>query len=193
MKKNILSLILIFLCSITFAQQKEEAEKLVDEGVADHDKGDYEGALSKYDKALMLDKDNIIALTEKALTLLSMEKFENSIKICQLAIDKHPDDKGLKNIYVNYGNAYDGLKKTDKSIEIYDEGIKKFPDYYQLYFNKGISLASVRKYDDAEQCFQKSVSLNPRHIGSHNALARVLDVNKMRIASLLAYGRFFIL
>jgi Tfp pilus assembly protein PilF len=178
------------MCNISFGQNKAEAEKLVDEGVAYHDKGDYDGAISKYDKALELDKDNLLALTEKAFSLLSLQKYDEAIKYCQKALETHSGDKGLKTVYVTYGNAYDGLKKTDKSIEMYDHGIKQFPDYYQLYFNKGITLSSVKKYDEAILCFQKSVTLNPKHGSSHNAIARLSNIINNRIPSLLAYCRF---
>ncbi|MCB9261281.1 MAG: hypothetical protein H6607_02740 [Flavobacteriales bacterium] len=46
MKKTILLLVFSLLCNTLFGQQKEDAEKLVDEGIAYHDKGDYEGAIN---------------------------------------------------------------------------------------------------------------------------------------------------
>lgn len=190
MKKTILILMFPLMCNISFGQNKADAEKLVDEGVAYHDKGDYDGAIAKYDKALELDKDNLLAMTEKAFSLLSLQKYDEAINYCQKAIATHPGDKGLKTVYVTYGNASDGQKKTDKSIEIYDEGIKQFPNYYQLYFNKGISLSSVKKYDEAILCFQKSVMLNPKHASSHNAIARLSNIDNKRIPSLLAFCRF---
>ena len=194
MKKRILLLILPLLCNtVTFGQQKEDAEKFVNEGIAYHDKGDYEGAIARYNMALALDEDNLFALAEKAMTLLSLQKYDEAIEICQTAIEKHPGENGLRLVYVTYGNAYDGLKKTDKSIEMYDEGIEQFPDFFLLYFNKGITLSSVKKYDEAINCFQKSVSLNPRHGSSHNALGALLEASGKRIPSLLARSRFLII
>ena len=193
MKKLIFILTLFLICSISFGQNKSDAEKLVDEGVAYHDKGDFDGAISKYDKALELDKDNLLALTEKAYSLLSLKKYDESINYCRKAIETHPGEKSLRTVYVTYGNAMDAQKKTDQSIKIYDEGIKQFPDYYQLYFNKGITLTSVKKYNEAISCFQKSVSINPKHGSSHNAIARLSNINDKRIPSLLAYSRFLII
>jgi len=178
--------------SVLFAQNREEAEKLVNEGIPYHDKGDYEGAITRYDKALTLDKDNLLALTEKSLTLLAAQKYDESIQLCQRAIESHKGDKKLRTVYVNYGNALDGLKKTDKSLEIYDEGIKAFPDFYQLWFNKGITLSSVKKNNDALECFQKALMINPNHPGSLNAMARILHVDNKRIPALLAYSRFLV-
>ncbi len=191
MKKTILILMFTLMCNISFGQNKVDAEKLVDEGIAYHDKGDYDGAISRYDKALILDKDNLLALAEKAFSLLSSQKDEESVKYCQKAIETHPGEEGLRIVYVTYGNALDGLKKTDKSIEVYDEGLKQFPDDYLLYFNKGITLWGVSKDNDALLCFQKSAKLNPKHASSHNAIARLSKTNKKRIPALLAYCRFF--
>lgn len=193
MKKIILFSLLIISGNILFAQNKEEADKLVAEGVAFHDKGDYDDAIEKYDKALDADKDNLMALTEKAFSLLASQKFDESISYCKKAIRSHPNDGGLKTVYVTYGNALDAIKKTDKSIKMYNEGIKQFPDYYQLYFNKGITLSGAQKYDDALLSFQNSVMLNPKHAGSHNAIARVLYSQKNNIPSLLAFCRFLII
>ncbi len=192
MKKTLLIFMTLLVGNISFGQNKADAKKLVDEGVAYHDKGDYDGAISRYDKALALDKDNLLALSEKALTLNTLQKSEESILICKRAIETHPGENGLRIVYVTYGNDLDDLKKTDKSVEIYDEGIKQFPDYYQLYFNKGITLTSVKKYDEAILCFQKSISLNPKHAGSHNIIARILNTTN-RIPAILAYSRFLVI
>ncbi len=193
MKKTFLIFTLTLLSNILMAQQKNEAEKLVNDGIPYHDKGDYDGAISKYNKALELDKDNLLALTEKAFSLLLLKKYDESIQCCQLAIEKHSGEKELKTIYVTYGNATDELKRTDKSIEIYNEGIKLFPNSYQLYYNKGITLSSIKKYAEAILCFEKAISINPKHSSSHNAIGQLLNNKNERIPSLLATCRFLIL
>lgn len=190
MRRLILALTFTFVCNISFGQNKAAADKLIDEGVVYHDQGDYHAAIVKYDEALQLDKDNLSAMAEKAFSLLSLEKLDEALDYCQKAIAKHLGDKALKTVYVTYGNALDGQKKTKKSLEIYDEGIKLFPDYYQLYFNKGISLSGIKNYDEAMVCFQRAAKLNPNHASSHNAIAVISNINNNKIPSLLAYCRF---
>lgn len=190
MKGKILLLLLALLSTGLFAQQKEEAEKLVDEGIVLHDKGSYALAISKYDKALELDKDNLSALTEKAYSLLSLGKYEESVQYCEKAYETHPGEKELNLVYTTNGNAFDAMNKPEKSIKVYDEGIKQFPDYYLLYFNKGVTLINIRKTEEAIKCFQQAVTLNPVHSGSHNAMARLLQFQKQNIPSILAYCRF---
>jgi tetratricopeptide (TPR) repeat protein len=192
MKKSTLLLGLVFTCSITFSQNKEEAEKLVSEGVAYHDKGDFEGAIVRYDKALQLDKDNLPALTEKAYSLMELKKYDEAITLSKQAIAAHPKDPRLKTVYVNYGTAYDLMKKTDKSIEIYEEGIKEFPNYYLLHFNKAISLISVKRYKEGQLSFQQAVVANPEHAGSHSGIGRMSQANNKAIPALLAFARFLV-
>lgn len=192
-KNTILAMSLVLWTSFIVAQQKEKADELVEYGIAYHDKGDYKGAISKYDSALAIDSNNFLALAEKAMTLLSLQEYDESIIYCQKAIKLYPESYGLRTVYVTYGNDLDMLKQTDKSIEIYNEGISKFPDFYQLYFNKGITLASINKYDQAILSFQKSAAINPKHASSHNAIGRISKVNNQPIPALLAFCRFFTL
>ena len=192
-KKLSLVFLLLFLHLITFAQQKEKAEELVNEGIAYHDEGDFASAIKLYNKALELDKNNLFALTEKAYSSLMLRKYDEAIQCCQMAIKKHPDNQSLESVYVTMGNAYDALNKPDKSLETYDKGLKKFPNYFLLYFNKGITLTNMRKIDDAIDCFQKSVILNPNHASSHNAIAKLSEINNKKIPAFLAYCRFFVL
>ncbi|NLL28664.1 MAG: tetratricopeptide repeat protein [Bacteroidales bacterium] len=193
MKKTILILVFPLLCNTLFGQQKEEAEKLVEEGIVYHDKGDYESAIDKYNKALELDKDNLFALAEKAASLFYLQKYDEAIENCERAIEKHQGEEALKLVYVTCGNTYDALKETSKSLDVYDEGLKLFPDFFLLHFNKGITLLNIERYDEAIICFQKSVSLNPQHASSQNALGRLLYVTEKRIPAILALSRFLIL
>lgn len=184
---------LLFCVTINFAQDKISAEKIVREGIEFHDKGDYKTAISKYDEALKLDSNNLIALAEKALSLFYSGDYEKSVAICKIDLEKHgkEKDENLQNIYVNYGNSLDQLGKTEEALKMYDRGLKDYPDYYQLYFNKGISLLKDPKnLEKALACFQNAVKKNPNHASSHNALGRMLKSQDKRIPSILAFCRF---
>lgn len=192
MKKILLVFGVLLISVAAFSQKKKEAEQLVDDGVKLYDKGDYATALLKYDQALELDKDNFLAMAEKALTLNALSKFEESAKICEKIVDLHSNEDGLATVYVTWGNSMDGLREADKAIEVYDKGIELFPNYYALYFNKGITYAGLKDYEEALGLLNKSTMLNPNHSSSHNATARLLYGNN-RIASLLAFLRYLAL
>ncbi len=163
MKK--ISLALIFISTLSFAQDKKKAYEKVEEGITLHDAGNYTEAIAKYDEALSLDRNNLLALTEKALTLEASKKYNEAIEICEIIL-KHFQDKDSKSIYVTYGNCLDHLGKIDKAIKIYEEGIKLYPTYYQLYYNMAIALYNAKEYDKANKAFQNSIKLNPNHTSS---------------------------
>lgn len=192
MKINLL-LFFIFLGNIAFAQEEMDVQKTIEEGIAYYDKGDYSGALVRYDKVLEADSTNMTAIAEKAMTLLALNKNEEAILLCKKAIETQPGNDALRSIFITYGTALDNLKETDKSIEIYEQGIRQFPGFYSLHFNKGITLASVKRTDEAIYCFQQSAIIKPKHAGSHNALARMENIKDNRIPALLAYCRFFVI
>lgn len=191
--KQLFLIICISLTTSLFAQDEEGALKLVFEGIELHDNGNYTGALKKYDAALALDKDNFNAIAEKANTYNALNQFENAIECSKKAIQLYPDEAELNLVYVAYGNSLDGLKKSEESIEVYDEGIAKFPEFYLLHFNKGITLVSLNEYEQALLCFQEAAKYNANHPGSHNAIARFQKLNEKRIPALLAYCRFFVI
>ncbi|MCA6065671.1 tetratricopeptide repeat protein [Chryseobacterium sp. RG1] len=188
MKKNLL--LLLFIPIISFSQNKTEAEIKVNEGIVFHDQGKYNEALNKYDEALSLDKNNLFALSEKAMTLETSQKYNEAIEICKLVINTYPD-KDVKTVYISYANSLDHLKQTQEAIKIYDEGIKKYPNYYQLYFNKGIALINDKQVEKALESFQKAAKLKPNHKGSLNALAALNSEN--RIVSILCSLRYLAL
>jgi len=193
MKRLMLLLMLVSTCGLACAQQKVAAEKLVQEGIQLNAKGDYDGAVKKYDAALLLDEANLLALTEKAQTYFTAKKFDESVKVCKTALRNHENEAMLNTIYLTYGNALDELNQTEKAISIYDDGIKKFPTFYQLYFNKAITLEKVMKHDEALICLYKSASLKPTLSGSHNLIGRIQLAKNQRIPSLLAFCRFMTL
>ncbi len=192
LKKVVLLLSFSLFSILGFGQQKDIADKLVSKGVTLQDKGEVDSAISLYNQALEIDKDNVLALAEISYSFFSVQKFDEVINYSERAIKTHPGDPVLKTVYVSYGNALDGLGKADKSIDIYNKGIKLFPDYFQLYYNKGISQNELHQTDDALLSFQKSVSLNPNHASSNNAIGLLL-FNSNKIPSLLAFCRFLIL
>lgn len=193
MKSTILGLSLLLLGNYAFAQDRNAAKKLIEAGIEFHDKGDYKKALKKYDDALDADKNNLAALTEKSITLATMGDYKEAIKVCKLAIKTHPHEPNIAVIYSSYGNSLDGLHQTEDAIAIYDEGIKEFPDYFYLYFNKGVALMGLKKNAEADLCFQQAIIHNPSHGSSHGLIAQIERDKPANIPALMAASRALVL
>jgi tetratricopeptide (TPR) repeat protein len=192
--KTLFALAILLLTSAWLpAQDAAKAIEFVKKGIVLHDKGDFKGAVALYKKALDADKDNLTALAELGITSFSLRNYEDVVTYSERAIEKHPGNEALMTVFVTYGSALDAMERSKASVEVYDEGIAMFPKAYMLHFNKGITLSNMEQPEKAMAAFQQSAMLNPRHPGSHNAIARTLLGEHKRIPALLAYFRFLIL
>lgn len=184
--------IAIFAFMPCFAQDEDAVKSLLKEGVALHDKGDYEGALKVYNEILKTNSNHFTTLYEKSTTLYAMQRFDDCIELCQEILKKHSDNPECRLVYVNYGSALDGLNKPEKAVKVYSEGIKKFPQAYILYFNRGITQYVQKEYEKAVEDFKKSAALNPVHASSHQFLAySIYKTNK--VAAIMSLSTFLLL
>lgn len=185
--KKILVIAVFLIPYYCVAQNTVGAKYKLIEGVELHDEGKYVAAIKKYDEALALDVNNMDVLTEKALTLETMGSSKEAVEICKKTLKLYPNDVD-PTLYVTYGNALDHLGQPDKALKVYKTGIEKFPDYYQLYFNQGITLSGVKKYEQAAISIQQATKINPNHPGSFNALGIIYSDN--RIAAIMTTCRY---
>lgn len=174
MKKYIF--IAFFTISHLFVfSQSDKAKTLVNEGVALHDKGEFESALKKYDEAIAADAAYVTAFYEKSFTLYAMKKLEECIDLSKQIIKQFPDNEILKGVYVQYGSSLDDLGEPEKAIKIYNEGLKKFPDYFLLHFNKGVTYSVMKDYDKSYASYQDALIANPLHASSYYRVAELLQ------------------
>jgi tetratricopeptide (TPR) repeat protein len=190
--KKILFPIIFLILSQSGYSQAPSSEDLLKEGLELHDKGDYAGAIKKYDEILSHDDRYYMAYNEKGFSLYMAGKYDECIELSKATLKKFPDSIQNRNVYVNYGSALDALGRTDDAIHVYKEGIRKFPDFYLLPFNKGVTEYLSKKYDDAVEDFQRSATLKPTHASSHQFLAYAV-YPKNKIAAAMALSTFLVL
>ncbi len=188
--KNILAI--FFLVASFFsaiAQDSEKIENLIQEGIALHDKGYYSEAIKKYNAVLGLDKNNFDANYEKSYSLYVMGKLKEAASISKDLLKKFSDHPGTKALYIQYGSILDDLGKGKEAIEIYEEGILKFPAEYLLYFNKGLTQQKMGENTEALLSYENSLKLKPLHATS-NYNTGFLIQKQNRIPAFLAYATF---
>ena len=185
-------LLLSFLLTTQLFVNAQSADDLIKEGVALHDKGEYAAALTKYDAALAADPGNEAALQEKSYTLLSMQKYDDAEDILKKLLKNSKNNDIRRLSYISYGTLLDQQGNGKKSLKMYEQGIKEFPNSYLLYFNKGVTEAGLNNIDDAILSFENALKNNPVHASSHNALAK-LTANRSRISAVLAVVSFLII
>jgi tetratricopeptide (TPR) repeat protein len=191
MRSVLLLLLNLSFFTSSFAQD-DSLKILLYQGVALHDKADYEGAIRTYDEIIRRDNNYYLAYNEKSLSLFRSGKYQERADLCKAILKRFRDSSANRNVYVNYGSSVDAMDKSDDAIKIYNEGIKKYPDYYLLPFNKGITEYQHKDLDAAVVDFKKSVRLKPDHASSHQFLAySIYEKNKM--AAVLSLSTFLLL
>ena len=77
------------------------------------------------------------------LPFLDLVKHPSSRKKSKELLQKFGDHPNIKIVYIQYGSTLDDLGKSKDALEVYNEGIKKFPNEYLLHFNKGLTLQKM--------------------------------------------------
>jgi Tfp pilus assembly protein PilF len=173
------------------AAPDEQAQQLIREGVTLFDAGSYDAAIAKYQQALALRPNDIIAKAELALTFYQIGKYEQAVALCREAVAT-PGQKG-PNLYATYANSLDALERPAEAEAVYQEGLKAFPGSFMLLYNLGVTQHGQQKYAEAQQTFQLAVQANPHHPGSNLSWGLGMMEAGNRIPALLALANYLLL
>jgi Flp pilus assembly protein TadD len=191
MKKMIQTILLVCLVFNLAQAQDNEVEKLVGKGVALHDKGDYNGAIKEYEKAIKIDPNSTLANTEMANTYFAMKEYDKAISHADKVIEAGSRFSALA--YATKGSALDMQGKQQDAIKVYQKGLKEHPKDYFLNYNLAFTSYNVKEYDQAEKALEKSLTIDPTKPSSHLLMGFVMDAKNDRVKALLALYNFLIL
>ncbi len=189
-----LSIFFVFLClffgsfSDAFSQ---DANQLVQEGIAFHDAGKYEKALKKYQQALKLVPNSPVIYYEMSLTYFNKQDYKSAIKYS----DKVIKSKSQSTVsgYVIKGSSLDMMGKTKKSIKLFEKVIKEYPNQYLLHYNLALNYFKIGELKKAEEGFMNAIGINPEHASSHLMLGYVEYDRGRKIPSMMALNYFLFL
>lgn len=180
-------LVALSLCSGVFAQENN----FITEGIKMHDKGDYEGAIKFFKKALLSDKSSIHANYELASSYLAMKDYANALKYADKVIARNLDY--VDQAYILKGSALDLSGRKPEAVNTYKLALKKFKTNHLLYYNLALTSFNLKNYKEAEDALQKALKLNPLHASSHFLLGMSMISQKKRAQAVLALYNFLLL
>ena len=183
-------LILLFLQQVSFAQLTA-VKDLIAQGIKLHDKGDYNGALESYKRALLIDKKSPQANYESASSCFALKDYINCIKYCDNTIALNLDY--IDQAYILKGSALDVSGKPKEAVSTYQKAIQNFTTNYLLYYNLGLTSFNLKDYSTTDNVLQKALKLNPSHTSSHFLLALCMINQGKSVKAILALYNFLLL
>jgi hypothetical protein len=193
MKSCILFFLSVILLSSSFpvsSQSKEdvkEANEKFENALQTFHKGDSKGALEILNECIELNPKEISYYYEMAFIYYSTGNYKRALKI-GLSIKNHK--KVHPEVFTLIGNCYDILGDWKKSLDIYAEGLKKFPDAGRLYFETAITYARLDNDSQAINNWELAVDASPNYASSYYYLAKFFYSSAEPVWSRI-YGEIF--
>lgn len=162
----------------------EKHRQLIREGIALHEQGKFDAAIEKYKAVLAEDPANVNALYEAGYASMMKGDAQWCIRYATAGLKQPSNLEG--DLYSTLGSCQDIAGDRRAAIDTLKKGIKRAPDHSMLYFNLGITYRNAEKLKEAREALRKSLERQPRHPGSHLALAQVYIQQGYRIPALMA-------
>ena len=166
---KLLFLLALMVVGSTVFAQIERIEALTKEGLARHDKGDYAGAIEKYQLVLRYDPNSDLMNYEIAFSYAQNKNYYKAIEHCDIVINGKGQSQMLA--VVLKADCLDNLGKVKDADAFWKKSLKQFPQQYLLWLNYGIRSNKAGEPDVAEDAFLRALDLKADHPGSHLNMA----------------------
>lgn len=169
MKSLLLILALMVVTTISFSQ-KFDSRKAIERGVKLHDNQQFEDAAKEFLKVPITDTNYLLAQYELALTYgKDSTAYDKALEVIAAA-KKIPFNNYELSLTMIEGSVLDHSNRRKEAHAVYDEVLKKFPEYPQAYYEKAIVYFQDEDYTNAIKFFKQSLIRNPYHFRSHYLL-----------------------
>ncbi len=186
--KSVLVIILLAFNQLSIAQTNEE--KAYEKGMKAielMDKGKIEESITLLEEAQKLDPNRFDYPYELAYAHYLQKDYKGAIKILE-KVEKHKD--ATAQLFQLLGNSYDNIGKPEDAIEMYEKGIKKFPDAGNLYLEMGIMQMGLKEYNKALEYYEKGIEVHPQFPSNYYWAAKIFCSSSEEVWGMI-YGEIF--
>jgi protein O-mannosyl-transferase len=140
-------------------------------GIALHEKGQLDAALSQLQEAARLKPNHADACSNLGVVLDEEGQTDEAIRQLQKAIRLKPDHTDA---HYNLGNVLARKGQTAEAIRQFQQALRLKPDNPAARNNLGLALARQGQTDEAISQFQEALRLKPDHADAHLNLGNAL-------------------
>jgi tetratricopeptide (TPR) repeat protein len=128
-------------------------------GLARQQKGDLDGALADYDKAIALDPRNLDTLARRALTKRDKGDWDGALADYNALLALAPDNADA---YSNRGYVKQTKGDLDGALADYTEALTRDPTIAKAYYNVGLIKVQRGDIDGGIEAYNKALDLDPK-------------------------------
>ena len=163
MKKNLILILAAIAMALNVQAKKPKTISKVDSvalfnAMGLYDEGRYERSLEIFNDLAETYPDNYLINYERLLPLIRLNRNDEAINVAKRLV-KMKDRSPLA--FQMYGNLTDLAGKPNEALEIYDKGLKEFPDAGILYLEKGNVFNHYSYFEQALACFNMGIMKDP--------------------------------
>lgn len=186
--------ITLLICLLLFANQnsfsqtnKEKALEKAKEGIKLMDEGKFDESIKILEEAEKLDSEKFNYPYEKAYAYYLKQDYNKAIKILETVMEHK---NVMPELFQLMGNSYDILEKPQKAFEIYDAGLKKFPNAGMLHLEKGNVYWNQENYEEALPYYEKGIEVDPMFPSNYFRAAKIYCNSNEEVWGMI-YGEIF--
>jgi len=159
----------------------QEAQKLLDGG-------DTDGAVKLLEEAIKLDPANINYPYELSYAYISRKDYALALSHLEpLLANKDVTDL----IYELTGTCYENMEQSPKAMELYEQGLTKFPASGRLYQDCGLVEMGRKEYNRALVYFEKGIASDPLFSSNYYWASRLFCHSTESVWGMI-YGELFV-
>ena len=166
--------------AIDRALKQAQADIQYKEAVKHFDKGDFEGFLDQFFKAIHsrydIERPTIKRFIRKKLGIINTLKEENKHLKEQMREQQKMMEQYAKEYYQMGNDCITQAHDAKAAIANYEKAIAFYPKYTDAWVRKGITLYNEKDYYEAEACLNEAVSL------SSSSFKAIYNRGKIRLA-----------
>jgi Flp pilus assembly protein TadD len=146
-------------------------------GILFYDTGNYSDSLDAYEKAIALQPEFPVALSNCANTLSALERFEEAVASCDAALALKPD---YATAWTNLGAVRTKLGQFDEAAHCFRKSLEVCPENNEpAHRNLGATFVRQGRFQEGSEHTARALQISPRNAEAHRnrAIIKLLQAD----------------
>lgn len=180
-----------FLLNFLPLFSQNDVISIVEEGIAYHDRGEFDKAIAIYETALDIDPKSAMVFYEIGLSYYHKGDYKTAIKYYDKVLDL--DGEHLLPATINKGLSLDNVGKSKAAFKLFKKAVNDFKNEPSLHYNLAYQYYKKGEPENAIEELTTSIKLDPEYPTSHLLMGFLQFESNNKVQALLSYHYFLYL